>query len=150
MCRSGVWISGELYVKFQCVTLMYHLLSQKCTWLSLTSNRQNIPQSFLKGCLLGYNLQVGSNKILYFSFIWNSNFLLTGESKLLLFFRCWFFPCAAFRILSSSTRDWTCALDSESAGSWSLDCQGIPKKVNLKISHHRKKNFFVTFYGDRG
>ena len=32
---------------------------------ALISNRENSPQSFLKDCLLGYNLQVGSSTILY-------------------------------------------------------------------------------------
>ena len=33
------------------------------------------------------------------------------------------------RNLSYPVRDWTWALSSESAGSWPLDCQGIPSKV---------------------
>ena len=33
---------------------------------ALVSNRENGPQSFLKDCLLGYNIKVGSSTILYF------------------------------------------------------------------------------------
>ena len=38
-------------------------------------------------------------------------------------------PLCSLLNLSYPVRDWTWALGSESAGSWPLDCQGIPSKV---------------------